>query len=58
VTSREAVVDYELAYVERRAAEELTAAKAATSPQARQKHRALAKAFEEHIKRLGSCGER
>lgn len=45
-------MDYEVAYAERRAAEERRAAKAATSVQAREAHLKLAAAFEEHLQRL------
>jgi hypothetical protein len=45
-------VDYELAYVERRAHEEQRAAAASTWPAERDEHLRLARLFEEHVKRL------
>jgi len=45
-------VDYELAYVERRAREELQRAAASNWPQERDEHLKLALVFEEHVKRL------
>jgi hypothetical protein len=45
-------LDYELAYVERRAEEELQLAAASNWPQEREEHLKLARLFEEHVKRL------
>ena len=45
-------MDYELAYVERRAEEERRAAAASTWPQERDEHLRLARVFEEHARRL------
>lgn len=45
-------MDYELAYVERRAHEEQRAAAASTWPAERDEHLRLARLFEEHVKRL------
>ena len=52
-------MDYELAYVERRAAEEQRAAEAATSKLTRNKHLMLAQAFQEHSRRIQrACSDR
>ena len=45
-------VDYELAYLERRAEEERRAAAASTWPQERDEHLRLARLFEENVRRL------
>ena len=49
---RDTQVDYELAYVTRRAAEERQAADAPFSGDEREKHLMLARLFEEHAARL------
>lgn len=49
---KEVLVDYELAYVARRAVEERKAAQSATCQNTRERHLILAQAFEEHLGRL------